>query len=93
MNLSDDVDLEEFILSKDELSGADVKVGLAVIWLVIWLASSLVSLVMIVYVRSIYGKSLTLTHMHTYIHTYIPAAHASRPSARKQACWDFVSAE
>ena len=29
MNLSDDVDLEEFILSKDELSGADVKVGLA----------------------------------------------------------------
>jgi len=25
MNLSDDVDLEEFILSKDELSGADVK--------------------------------------------------------------------
>ena len=27
MNLSDDVDLEEFILSKDELSGADVKVG------------------------------------------------------------------
>lgn len=25
MSLSDDVDLEEFIMSKDELSGADIK--------------------------------------------------------------------
>lgn len=29
MQLSDDVDLEEYIMAKDELSGADIKVGSA----------------------------------------------------------------
>ena len=54
MNLSDDVDLEEFILSKDELSGADVKVGLAVLCPIhIW---------------KIFN-TCTLTHIHTYTHT------------------------
>ena len=31
MTLSDDVNLEEYILSKDDLSGADIKVGY-VLW-------------------------------------------------------------